>query len=83
MSRKDIPRLDQINLAATDSESSTIDDRIHRPGTVDIDVTGAFITDDGAATPIAPGNDGARHETEDIRLPHHTSVVSHVAVDVS
>jgi type II pantothenate kinase len=63
-------------------EASAIDDAIHKPGAVKINVKGAFITDEGSITPQAVEEGGAVHETKDIRLPHHKSVVSHVAVDV-
>lgn len=65
------------------TESAVIEDTIHRPGTIKINVTGAFITDEGSATPQQLSEEGVFHDTKDIRLPHHTSVVSHVAVDVS
>ena len=65
-----------------DHESTVIDEKIHRPGTVRINVTGAFITEEGSTTPQPQEEDGAFHETKDIRLPHHTSIVSHVAVDI-
>ena len=82
---------------------SYLDETIHSPGAVKINVQGAFIVDD-APTPDTPkGNEsshsstlvrptlkpdvphlnGARHDTEDIRLPNHKAVVSHVALDVS
>lgn len=59
-----------------------IDKTITKPGTVRINVEGAFIVDDGTATPETSNGDGAPNPTRDIRLPHHTAVVSHVAVDV-
>ena len=52
------------------------------PASVKINVEGAFIVDDelnGKAGGVA---DGVHYEHKDIRLPHHTAVVSHVAVDV-
>ena len=63
-------------------DNTIIDKKIQRPGTVKINVTGAFITDEGSTTPQPRDEDGAFHETKDIRLPHHTSIVSHVAVDI-
>lgn len=60
---------------------------IANPGSVKINVKGAFIIDDHQ--PESPrsqepvGWDGVHYEHKDIRLPHHTDVVSHVAVDVS
>lgn len=71
---------------STRQDSSTqtpgIYDTIIRPGAVRINVKGAFIVDEEAASPRSSDEDGAVHEKNDIRLPHHTSVVSHVAVDV-
>lgn len=60
-----------------------LEQAISNPGTVKINVTGAFIVDDEyrARSPIE--TDGVHYENKDIRLPHHTGVVSHVAVDVS
>lgn len=51
------------------------------PGDVRINVQGAFIVE---SNPQArdEASDGVHYERKDIRLPHHTAVVSHVAVDV-
>ena len=70
------------NLDHVEESTFSSDEKITRPGVVRINVTGAFIVDDGAATPQVMEDDGAVHDTGDIRLPHHTAVVSHVAVDV-
>ncbi|KAJ5885073.1 hypothetical protein N7495_009583 [Penicillium taxi] len=51
------------------------------PGSVKINVTGAFIVDDEPRS-RSPEADGVHYENKDIRLPHHTGVVSHVAVDI-
>jgi type II pantothenate kinase len=62
-----------------------IDETLSHPGSVRINVTGAFIVDQDTATPTTPdGRSGSpgRHETKDIRLPNHTAVVSHIAIDV-
>ncbi|UNI24382.1 Pantothenate kinase [Purpureocillium takamizusanense] len=66
-----------------------IDDTITRPGSVRINVKGAFIVDPDTRTPApraAQGNGGrgspTHPETSDIRLPYHTAVVSHIAVDI-
>jgi type II pantothenate kinase len=53
------------------------------PSSVKINVEGAFIVDDEANGRNSAGEDGVHYERKDIRLPHHTAVVSHVAVDVS
>ena len=58
---------------------------IANPGAVKINVEGAFIVDEEprsrSRSPIEA--EGVHYESQDIRLPHHTGVVSHVAVDVS
>ncbi|KAF2645137.1 pantothenate kinase 4 [Massarina eburnea CBS 473.64] len=58
---------------------SDIQETILRPGTVRINVQGAFISDE---EPLTPRSDDYDHDTRDIRLPNHTAVVSHVAVDI-
>ncbi|KAL7796482.1 fumble domain-containing protein [Trichoderma ceciliae] len=72
----------------TMTSTEEIDSTITRPGSVKINVKGAFIVDPDAATP-AQGNGSengrvspSHHETSDIRLPNHTAVVSHIAVDI-
>lgn len=59
---------------------SDIEDTILHPGNVRINVQGAFIVDE---EPVTPRSDDYEHDPRDIRLPNHTSVVSHIAVDVS
>ncbi|KAL6880964.1 fumble domain-containing protein [Trichoderma novae-zelandiae] len=72
----------------TMTSTEEIDNTITRPGSVKINVTGAFIVDPDASTPTqASGSDNGRvspshHETSDIRLPNHTAIVSHIAVDI-
>lgn len=56
---------------------------ITNPGAVKINVKGAFIVDDEPRSKSPVNTDGVHYESKDIRLPHHKSVVSHVAVDVS
>ncbi|PVI06102.1 fumble-domain-containing protein [Periconia macrospinosa] len=58
---------------------SDIQDTILHPGTVRINVQGAFIVDE---EPVTPRSEDYNHDTRDIRLPNHTAVVSHVAVDI-
>ena len=73
-----------------------IDSTIVRPGSVKINVKGAFIVDPDMATPAGASDGrtsgrlsptGAQSTTtqgsSDIRLPNHTAIVSHVAIDVS
>jgi hypothetical protein len=55
------------------------------PNDVKINVEGAFIVDDESPCPEAKNgtaDEGVYFENKDIRLPYHTAVVSHVAVDV-
>ncbi|ORY60524.1 pantothenate kinase [Pseudomassariella vexata] len=72
----------------TITNTAEIDSTISHPGSVRINVKGAFIVDTtpGPGTP-AGGINGSpvgssAHETKDIRLPNHTAVVSHIAVDI-
>ena len=60
-----------------------LEEAIINPGSVKINVTGAFIIDDEVRSRSPVETDGVHYENKDIRLPHHTGVVSHVAVDVS
>lgn len=79
----------EASMTATSTEE--INNTIFRPGSVKINVKGAFIVDPDTSTP-APGSTNnsqgngrgspTHHETSDIRLPNHTAVVSHIAVDV-
>jgi type II pantothenate kinase len=71
----------------TMTSTAEIDSTISHPGSVRINVKGAFIAD-GTEQPTTPANgysngNGSYHEGKDIRLPNHTAVVSHIAVDVS
>lgn len=59
-----------------------LDETILAPGAVKINVQGAFIVDEVEPHGDGPDEDGAQHDTRDIRLPHHTAVVSHVALDI-
>ncbi|KAF7121853.1 hypothetical protein CNMCM5793_009407 [Aspergillus hiratsukae] len=53
------------------------------PGAVKINVKGAFIVDEESRSKSpASSTDGVHYESQDIRLPHHTGLVSHVAVDI-
>lgn len=83
----------QITRPRTATSTAEIDSTISRPGAVRINVKGAFIVD-GTQTPATPSGNGNgnglltgrsspdHHQTQDIRLPNHTAVVSHVAIDV-
>ncbi|KAJ5538172.1 uncharacterized protein N7503_007285 [Penicillium pulvis] len=65
-----------------DGRRSRLEEAITNPGTVKINVTGAFIVDDEPRARSPVQTDGVHYENKDIRLPHHTGVVSHVAVDI-
>ncbi len=52
------------------------------PASVKINVEGAFIADDEVNERNSVDSEYVHRESNDIRLPHHTDVVSHVAVDV-
>lgn len=60
---------------------SDIHETILHPGNVKINVQGAFIVDE--EQPGTPQSEDYEHDPKDIRLPNHTAVVSHIAVDVS
>lgn len=65
------------------TSTAQIQSTISHPGTVRINVQGAFIVDDdGSRTPLGSPNEDYKHDINDIRLPNHTELVSHVAVDV-
>lgn len=77
---------DQIGRPRTATTTAEIDSTINHPGSVKINVQGAFIVDQGSSSPTAYNLNGRAspdHHTRDIRLPNHTAVVSHIAVDVS
>ncbi len=57
-------------------------DAILSPGAVKINVQGAFIVDEVTSDNGNQLEDGAQHDTRDIRLPNHKAVVSHVALDI-
>ncbi|KAF4124620.1 type II pantothenate kinase [Geosmithia morbida] len=70
----------------TMTSTEEIDNTIIRPGSVRINVKGAYIVDPepSAAAPSSAANNGGGSSptTSDIRLPNHTAVVSHIAVDI-
>ncbi|EEH41931.1 pantothenate kinase [Paracoccidioides lutzii Pb01] len=63
-----------------------IEEAITNPGSVKINAKGAFIVSEEEELGSSPNNgvakDGVYYERKDIRLPHQTGVVSHVAVDI-
>lgn len=80
------------SMSSVDAENMAVDDvrpsRVPPLATsVKINVEGAFIVDEESEghSPAASSHtasDYVHWENKDIRLPHHTDVVSHVAVDV-
>ncbi|KUJ07271.1 pantothenate kinase-like protein [Mollisia scopiformis] len=69
------------------TNTAEIDSTITHPGSVKINVKGAFIVDQengspNGNAPITASVNGGSHDTKDIRLPNHTAVVSHIAVDI-
>ncbi|KAL1957358.1 hypothetical protein VTO42DRAFT_6038 [Malbranchea cinnamomea] len=81
------PSLSMHRRSHTEDYTSVerLQEAISKPGSVKINVKGAFIVDEDSE-PTTPPNavelDGVHYEKKDIRLPHHTGVVSHVAVDI-
>jgi type II pantothenate kinase len=77
------PRLTRMR-----TNTAEIDSTITHPGSVKINVKGAFIVDQDSGSPNGSyatehaHTNGGNHDTKDIRLPNHTAVVSHIAVDV-
>ena len=75
MSHSRHPTLQERNL-------SFLHETILSPGAVKINVQGAFIVDQVPLNTTNQPDDGAQHDTRDIRLPNHKAVVSHVALDI-
>ncbi|KAK3679499.1 hypothetical protein LTR78_001060 [Recurvomyces mirabilis] len=78
----------RISSSAADMQSA-----ITQPGSIKINVTGAYIIDheeedishsSGSSPSSSPDVDEStyQHHKRDIRLPNHTSLVSHVAADI-
>lgn len=76
------------------STSTDMQAAIAQPGSIKINVTGAYIIDHedddqspersptGSSTSETGEEQSFQHHKRDIRLPNHTSVVSHVAADI-
>ncbi|RAL61837.1 hypothetical protein DID88_002900 [Monilinia fructigena] len=64
------------------TNTAEIDSTIIHPGSVKINVTGAFIVDQDSVSPKELNVNERNYDTQDIRLPNHTAVVSHIAVDI-
>lgn len=75
---------DHIQLPAAGSSQVDVDTTLSHPGSVRINVKGAFIVDQDTspASSSGRGSPNNNHETKDIRLPNHTAVVSHIAIDI-
>jgi len=73
-----------LRIADPGATEIDLDTTLSHPGSVRINVKGAFIVDQGTTTPASSNGRGSpnNHETKDIRLPNHTAVVSHIAIDV-
>ena len=71
--------LDNLAMEKKDLERrpSALAEVILSPGTLRVNVQGAFIADNEPRW-----LDGTHHDTRDIRLPNHKTLVSHVALDV-
>ena len=74
---------EEIVRPKTATTTAEIDSTIIHPGSVKINVKGAFIVDQESTTPRNGRGSPDHHQTSDIRLPNHTAVVSHIAIDVS
>lgn len=79
----DADGLRRLAKPSSDARAGCLEEAITNPGAVKINVKGAFIVDDEPQSKSPVEAEGIRYENKDIRLPHHTGVVSHVAVDVS
>lgn len=77
-----VPGAEEIVRPKTATTTAEIDSTIIHPGSVKINVTGAFIVDQESTTPRNGRGSPDHHQTSDIRLPNHTAVVSHIAIDV-
>ncbi|KAI0204106.1 fumble-domain-containing protein [Astrocystis sublimbata] len=87
----DVEPRERIAKPRAMTNTAEIDSAISHPGSVRINVAGAFIVDGTEQSsneqPSSPANgalnaNGSYHEGKDIRLPNHTAVVSHIAVDI-
>lgn len=83
-SKGSLPEVAQDTSAVSDNDLPARPARVPPiPSSVTINVEGAFIVDEVARQTNGHGSEFVHYEHKDIRLPHHTAVVSHVAVDVS
>ncbi|KAJ5124159.1 uncharacterized protein N7515_007984 [Penicillium bovifimosum] len=75
-------RTPEVDTNSRRKRPNRLEQAITNPGAVKINVTGAFIVDDEPRSKSPVEAEGVHYENKDIRLPHHTGVVSHVAVDI-
>ncbi|OJJ99975.1 hypothetical protein ASPACDRAFT_78890 [Aspergillus aculeatus ATCC 16872] len=68
-------------MATSTSNRASARLELANPGTVKINVKGAFIVDDDPRSKSPVRTDGVSYEGHDIRLPNHKEI-SHVAVDI-
>ncbi|KAK0613066.1 fumble-domain-containing protein [Bombardia bombarda] len=97
---------DKTDRPQTATSTAEIDTALSHPGSVRINVKGAFIVDQDSASsgsgsgcsdssnaggassitspaePTSGRTSPTPYETKDIRLPNHTAVVSHIAIDI-
>jgi len=76
------PLLEASTTPASPSIASRVPRAPPKPASVKINVEGAFIVNDETVTRNG-ASEYVHWEQKDIRLPHHTDVVSHIAIDVS
>jgi len=78
-----VPEAAQDTSAVSDHDLTARPARVPPiPASVTINVEGAFIVDEVPPQTNGHASEFVHYEHKDIRLPHHTDVVSHVAVDV-
>ncbi|KAL7269260.1 hypothetical protein RUND412_008084 [Rhizina undulata] len=83
-----VPAPAPVDASAASSrprKNKQLDRQLDQPGSVRINVMGAFIVDEEKETGSPPrAGSPPRYgaETKDIRLPHHKAEVSHIAVDI-
>ena len=80
---KDEKSINDPSMAKLERTQSIIQETLQTPGAVKINVQGAFIEEGPTRPPESPQEDGVRYDGQQIRLPNHREVVSHVALDVS
>ena len=77
------PGVDSVRSRGPCENNTVLDGTIQQPAAVTIKIEGAFIIDEERLDKQLQDEDGISQDTRDIRLPQHSTIVSHVAVDVS